>query len=111
MSAVGAMAVMGVHATGMGLTAHDGSQMLATAGVAPERKVLDLGARMRCRECGCYPRRMYITAHAPERSTRRRHSEIELGPVMDASLLWGLISAHAPQPSIAAISQLAQLMD
>jgi len=25
--------------------------MLATAGVGPERKVLDLGARMRCREC------------------------------------------------------------
>jgi hypothetical protein len=25
--------------------------MLATAGVVPERKVLDLGARMRCREC------------------------------------------------------------
>jgi hypothetical protein len=27
------------------------AQMLATAGVGPERKVLDLGARMRCREC------------------------------------------------------------
>jgi len=25
--------------------------MLATAGVAPDRKVLDLGGRMRCREC------------------------------------------------------------
>jgi hypothetical protein len=25
--------------------------MLATAGVGPERRVLDLGARMRCREC------------------------------------------------------------
>ena len=25
--------------------------MLATAGVGPERKVLDLGARVRCREC------------------------------------------------------------
>jgi hypothetical protein len=25
--------------------------MLATAGVEPYRKVLDLGARMRCREC------------------------------------------------------------
>ena len=27
------------------------AQMLATAGVGPETKVLDLGARMRCREC------------------------------------------------------------
>jgi hypothetical protein len=25
--------------------------MLATAGVAPDRKVLDIGCRMRCREC------------------------------------------------------------
>jgi hypothetical protein len=25
--------------------------ILATAGVAPDRKVLDLGRRMRCREC------------------------------------------------------------
>ena len=25
--------------------------MLATAGVAPDRKILDLGRRMRCREC------------------------------------------------------------
>jgi hypothetical protein len=25
--------------------------MLTTAGVAPDRKVLDLGGRMRCREC------------------------------------------------------------
>lgn len=25
--------------------------MLATAGVAPDRKILDLGTRMRCREC------------------------------------------------------------
>jgi hypothetical protein len=25
--------------------------MLATAGVAPDRKVLDLGNRLRCREC------------------------------------------------------------
>lgn len=25
--------------------------ILATAGVAPDRKVLDLGSRMRCREC------------------------------------------------------------